>query len=177
MVPFGILAAGLLLFGPNQVVSATILWVIFGLWYGIQQFFVLYKFPDVVGICKTERSILGQCWHTVVGSLKGHPEACKYFVAVFFAQNGAAGAVIIVSANYLLNYLAISGFQNLVLSATLPILGVPSVAAFGCATKKFSYKAIWIFLLAMSAAFAVVVPLVWVRPPAAAPARPPLLAR
>ena len=177
MVPFGILAAGLLLFGPNQVVSATILWVIFGLWYAIQQFVVLYKFPDVVGICKTERSILGQCWHTVVGSLKGHPEACKYFVAVFFAQNGAAGAVIIVSANYLLNYLAISGFQNLVLSATLPILGIPSVAAFGCATKKFSYKAIWIFLLAMSAAFAVVVPLVWVRPPTAAPARPPILAR
>ena len=36
--------------------------MIVGLWYGIQQFVVLYKFPDVV-IYQTERGILGQCWH------------------------------------------------------------------------------------------------------------------
>ena len=168
---FAILGAVLTLFGPNQVTSATILWVIVGLWYGIQQFVVLYKFPDVVGICKTERGILGQCWHTVVGSLKGHPEACKYLVAIFFTQNGGPAAVVLVATNYLLNYLAVSGFQNQVLFAILLILAVPSSAAFGCATKKFSYKAIWIFLLAILAAFAVAVPLIWVRPPARARAR------
>ena len=75
----------LTLFGPNQVTSATILWVIVGLWYGIQQFVVLYKFLDVVGICKTERGILGQCWHTVVG-LEGTEG--KYLVGIFFMNGG-----------------------------------------------------------------------------------------
>ena len=137
----------------------------------------MYKFPDVVGICKTERGILGQCWQTVVGSLKGHPEACKYFVAIFFAQNGGPGAVLLVSGNFMLNYLAVDVTQYLALIVSILVLAVPSSAAFGCATKKFSYKAIWIFVLAMWVAFAVVVPLVWVRPPAEEPAAPRPLSR
>ena len=170
---FLILSVALGFSGLNQVIVATILWVIVGLWYAIQQFIVVYKFPDVVGICKSERGILGQCWHTVVGSLKGHPGVQVPRRDLLHPEGGAAAALLLAT-NFLVNYLVVSFTQFGLMYAIILVLAMPSSAAFGCATKKFSYKAIWIFLLAILVALAVVVPAIWVPTP---PARPPQLPR
>ena len=91
------------------------------------------------------RSVLGQCVQ-MVKELKSYPELCKYFVGLFLCQNGCATAVLTIATNYLFNYLNVSSFQNIILFAVVLVLGTPSYTLFGCASKKFSYKAIWIFL-------------------------------
>ena len=119
-----------------------------------------YKFPDVPPRCDAHgRSVLGQCVQ-MVKELKSYPELCKYFVGLFLCQNGCATAVLTIATNYLFNYLNVSSFQNIILFAVVLVLGTPSYTLFGCASKKFSYKAIWIFLCSVWIIFTILIPVI-----------------
>ena len=110
------------------------------LWYEGFFLWLIPKFPDRPATRAETAGGFGQLWSDLVEIRTKYPEAFKYLVFLFLAQNGMGSTVLTLAPTFLLEHLEFTSLQISLLYLVTLIFGQPALMIFKAVQPKLSWR-------------------------------------
>jgi len=151
----------------NVVLLGIIASIVDGLWLGFFMPFSLYYIRErKAAKQRGDRSLIDITLKETYEAMKAlyweTPEAFKYMCGQVFAANGIA-TVIAVNVTYFQLEVGSSGFQIIIVSGVVLFAGIFCSYLFAVASKYFTLKQLWTFILSLWVFLGIITPLTMTR--------------